>query len=92
MGGGCSLPALAVLIAVYLTNSVVLIRGEELRAGGRETVLVVSALEAGQDTLTKQILTRLPLQEMVETQILWLLSYKKKAASVIGEKTSTILW
>lgn len=71
MGGG--LPAPAVLTAVYLTDSVVLIRGEELRAGGRETLLVVSALEVGQDTLTKQVLTRLPLQEMVDTQIVWLL-------------------
>lgn len=66
-GEGC-LPAPAVLTAVYPTDGVVPIRGDELRAGGRETVLVVSALEAGQDTLTKQVLTRLPLQERVEAQ------------------------
>lgn len=62
----------AVLTAVNPTDSVVLIRGEELRAGGRETLFVV-ALEAGQDALTKQVFTRLLLQEMVETQIVWLL-------------------
>lgn len=44
----------AVLAGVV--TDVVLIQGAELRAGSRQAMFLVSALEAGQNTLTKQIL------------------------------------
>ncbi|KAF3852571.1 hypothetical protein F7725_005926 [Dissostichus mawsoni] len=59
------------LYALRLTDCVILIQGAELRAGSREAVFLISALEAGQDTLTKQILTRLHLQDMKTKMELW---------------------
>lgn len=56
----------AVLAAVV--TDVVLIQGAELRAGGRQAVFLVGALEAGENTLTKQILWLL-LHEMVHPQL-----------------------
>lgn len=51
---GVTLPVFAVLTGVV--TDVVLVQGAELRAGGRQAMFLVSALEAGQNTLTKQIL------------------------------------
>lgn len=65
---GSSLPAFAVLTSLCLTDTVVFVQGAELGAGGREAVFFISTLEAGKNTLTKQILLWLHLQEMVETQ------------------------
>lgn len=70
---GVLLPALAVLAAMGRTGSVVLVQGAELREGSGEAVLFVSALEAGQDTLAKQILSRLHLQEIGKAHIFSLL-------------------
>lgn len=63
------LPALAILVVVYVTDSIVLCQGAELGTGGRKAVLFVSTLEAGKNTLAEQILTRLHLQEMVQTNL-----------------------
>lgn len=70
---GVSLPAFAVLTSLCLTDTVVLVQGAELGAGGREAVFFISTLEAGKNTLTKQILLWLHLQEMVETYIAYVL-------------------
>lgn len=53
----------------FLTDSVVLIQGAELGAGSRKAMFLISAVEAGQDTLTKQILPQLHLEEEVDTPI-----------------------
>lgn len=55
-----------VLAALRLAGTV-LVQGAELRAGGREPLLLISTLEAGQDALTEQVLLRLHLQ--TETQV-----------------------
>lgn len=95
---GVCLPALAVLTVVSLTGGVVLVQGTELWAGRREAVFLVGALEAGQNTLTKQILPRLHLQEMVETHKVWLLEllfalpYEKKKKTLGGVQVANLFW
>lgn len=58
-----SSPMFAVLTPLCSTDSVVLVQGAELRARSRKPVFLICTLEAGQNTLTKQISLWLHLWE-----------------------------